>query len=130
MEHRLVFPDKATNEERQVRWQKIAEITDGDFGFNTPKAKSNKFRFNVRLLMQGKNNLICAVKSEKYGYMQLPGGGIENNESIIDALRRETREEAGFLINCTANKVLRFVPPLTITKAEIDQFVKALDEIL
>ena len=43
----------------------------------------------------------------------------------VDKLR-----EAGFLINCTAGNVLRFVPPLTITKAEIDQFVKALDEIL
>ena len=38
--------------------------------------------------------------------------------------------EAGFLINCTAGNVLRFVPPLVITKAEIDEFVKALDEIL
>ena len=43
----------------------------------------------------------------------------------VDKLR-----EAGFLINCTAGNVLRFVPPLTITKAEIDQFVNALDEIL
>ena len=43
----------------------------------------------------------------------------------VDKLR-----EAGFLINCTADKVLRFVPPLTITKADIDEFVKALDEIL
>lgn len=43
----------------------------------------------------------------------------------VDKLR-----EAGFLINCTADKVLRFVPPLNITKSEIDQFVKALDEIL
>ena len=38
--------------------------------------------------------------------------------------------EAGFLINCTADNVLRFVPPLIITKEEIDEFVKALDEIL
>ena len=38
--------------------------------------------------------------------------------------------EAGFLINCTADKVLRFVPPLIITKADIDEFVKALNEIL
>ena len=43
----------------------------------------------------------------------------------VDKLR-----EAGFLINCTADKVLRFVPPLIITKDEIDEFVKALDEIL
>lgn len=43
----------------------------------------------------------------------------------VDKLR-----EAGFLINCTAGNVLRFVPPLTITKEEIDEFVKALDENL
>ena len=43
----------------------------------------------------------------------------------VDKLREE-----GFLINCTSGNVLRFVPPLTITKDEIDQFVKALDEIL
>ena len=43
----------------------------------------------------------------------------------VDKLR-----EAGFLINCTADKVLRFVPPLIITKAEIDEFVNALNEIL
>lgn len=38
--------------------------------------------------------------------------------------------QAGFLINCTAGNVLRFVPPLIITKAEIDEFIKAFDEIL
>ena len=43
----------------------------------------------------------------------------------VDKLR-----EKGFLINCTADKVLRFVPPLIITKEDIDQFVKALDETL
>ena len=43
----------------------------------------------------------------------------------VDKLR-----EAGFLINCTADNVLRFVPPLIITKEEVDEFVKALDEIL
>ncbi len=43
----------------------------------------------------------------------------------VDKLR-----EAGFLINCTSGNVLRFVPPLIITKEDIDVFVKALDEIL
>lgn len=43
----------------------------------------------------------------------------------VDKLR-----EAGFLINCTSGNVLRFVPPLIITKEEIDEFIKALDEIL
>ena len=54
--------------------------------------------------------------------------GLELKEAgaeYVDKLRK-----AGFLINCTADKVLRFVPPLIITKDEIDMFVKALDEIL
>ena len=49
----------------------------------------------------------------------------EPGAKYVDKLR-----EKGFLINCTADKVLRFVPPLIITKEEIDQFVKALDETL
>ena len=38
--------------------------------------------------------------------------------------------EAGFIINCTADKVLRFLPPYIITKKEISKFIKALDKIL
>jgi len=33
------------------------------------------------------------------------------------------------LINCTAGKVLRFVPPLLITPEQVDTLIKALDEI-
>ena len=49
----------------------------------------------------------------------------EPGAEYVDKLR-----EKGFLINCTADKVLRFVPPLIITKEDIDEFVKALDETL
>jgi acetylornithine/succinyldiaminopimelate/putrescine aminotransferase len=35
----------------------------------------------------------------------------------------------GFLINCTNETVLRFIPPLVVTPAEIDRLVQALDEI-
>jgi len=38
--------------------------------------------------------------------------------------------EAGFIINCTADHVLRFLPPYIITKKEIGRFIKALDRIL
>jgi acetylornithine/N-succinyldiaminopimelate aminotransferase len=37
--------------------------------------------------------------------------------------------EKGFLINCVQGRVLRFVPPLIITKKEIDFLVACLDEI-
>jgi acetylornithine/N-succinyldiaminopimelate aminotransferase len=37
--------------------------------------------------------------------------------------------ERGFLINCTAGQVLRFLPPLIVTKGEIDRLLTVLDEI-
>jgi acetylornithine aminotransferase len=38
--------------------------------------------------------------------------------------------EQGFLINCTQDKILRFIPPLIVGTEEIDQLVKALDDII
>ncbi|MEN6485749.1 MAG: acetylornithine transaminase [Syntrophobacteraceae bacterium] len=38
--------------------------------------------------------------------------------------------QRGFIINCTHETVLRFVPPLIVGEKEIDRFVKVLDEIL
>ncbi|MFC1858039.1 aspartate aminotransferase family protein [Thermodesulfobacteriota bacterium] len=38
--------------------------------------------------------------------------------------------ERGFLINCVQENILRFVPPLVITKEEIDALIECLDEIL
>lgn len=37
--------------------------------------------------------------------------------------------ERGVLLNCTSESVLRFVPPLTITKEQIDKVVSVLDGI-
>ena len=38
--------------------------------------------------------------------------------------------QRGFLINCIQENILRFVPPLIITKEEIDALVQCLDELL
>jgi acetylornithine aminotransferase len=38
--------------------------------------------------------------------------------------------ERGLLINCTVGKVLRFVPPLIVSRAEIDEAVAILDEVM
>jgi acetylornithine/succinyldiaminopimelate/putrescine aminotransferase len=38
--------------------------------------------------------------------------------------------EEGLLLNCTAYKVLRFVPPLTIKKKEIDRGLDILEKVL
>ena len=45
-----------------------------------------------------KDNRIYMVHSLVYDYYKFPGGGIEKNESTIDALIRETKEEAGLIV--------------------------------
>lgn len=41
---------------------------------------------------------IAMMNSKKYGYYKFPGGGIEANETRIDALIRETKEESGLTV--------------------------------
>jgi len=45
-----------------------------------------------------KDNKVYMVHSLVYDYYKFPGGGIEKNESNIDALIRETAEEAGLVV--------------------------------
>lgn len=45
-----------------------------------------------------KNGKIALVHSLKYDYYKFPGGGIEPGESMIDAVIRETAEEAGLTV--------------------------------
>ena len=42
-----------------------------------------------------KNDKLALIRSVKYGYYKFPGGGVEDGESLTDALIREVREESG-----------------------------------
>lgn len=48
----------------------------------------------------------------------------KNCEDIVAGAR-----EKGVLLNCTSESVLRFVPPLTITRQQLDTVVSVLNEI-
>jgi acetylornithine/N-succinyldiaminopimelate aminotransferase len=52
-----------------------------------------------------------------------------STKQIADAVVAKARQK-GFLINCTAEKVLRFVPPLIVEREQIDRLIRVLDEIL
>jgi len=41
----------------------------------------------------------------------------------------DTFRERGYLINCTADRVLRFLPPLIVTEEEVDGLIAVLDEV-
>lgn len=51
--------------------------------------------------------------------------GISQGTAIVNAMF-----ERGYLMNFAGNSVLRFVPPLIVTKAEIDEFVAVLTKVL
>ena len=56
--------------------------------------------------------------------------GMELSSKEIAGATVDKARERGFLINCTADKVLRFLPPLIVERKHIDRLVEALDEIL
>lgn len=45
-----------------------------------------------------KNGKVAMVHSLKYDYYKFPGGGIEGEETQLEALCRETAEEAGLMV--------------------------------
>lgn len=55
--------------------------------------------------------------------------GLELNESVNGKTIVEQCFKAGFIINCAGKNTLRFVPPLVITKEEIDALIVALEFI-
>jgi len=52
-----------------------------------------------------------------------------SSKELADKVVVNAREN-GFLINATADKVLRFVPPLVVERRHIDRLIKVLDKIL
>lgn len=46
-------------------------------------------------------------------------------QAIVDGCR-----ERGLLINCIDNRVLRFIPPLIITRADVDRALEILDQVM
>jgi acetylornithine/N-succinyldiaminopimelate aminotransferase len=66
----------------------------------------------------------CIREVRGYGLMIGMELDIPGKQIVLDAM------EEGLLINCTHDKVLRFLPPYIITDAEIDRAVKMLSRLL
>ncbi|HDI12828.1 MAG TPA: aminotransferase class III-fold pyridoxal phosphate-dependent enzyme, partial [Hadesarchaea archaeon] len=56
--------------------------------------------------------------------------GMELSERRFAEILVEMSRKEGYLINRTAEKVLRFTPPLIVEKKDIDGLVEVMDKIL
>ena len=72
------------------------------------KQRSGIVREAVRAIIV-KDGKVALVKSLKENHYKFPGGGIEFNESHIDTLIRETKEETGLIIKTDSIKECGFI---------------------
>lgn len=78
----------------------IKEITDKEI-LGTGGLSSAKPRLTARAILKRRDGLYAVMYSEKFNLYSLAGGGIEENEDIITALKREVLEETG----CECDKI-------------------------
>ena len=72
----------------------IKEITDKEI-LGTEGLSNAKPRYTARAILKNYSNEYAVMYAEKFNLYSLPGGGIEDNEDKIDALKREILEETG-----------------------------------
>ena len=77
----------------------IAEITDKEI-LGTDGLSSAEPRYTARAIVKS-GDLYAVIHSEKFHKYSLPGGGVDDGEDIITALKREILEETG----CTCGKI-------------------------
>ncbi len=61
----------------------------------------NPPRITVRAILMNENGLYALIYSKKWNLYSFPGGGVEEGEDLVCALRREIDEETG----CTCDEI-------------------------
>ena len=69
-----------------------------------------------------RNGKIAMIHSLKYDYFKFPGGGIESGESAVDALIRETAEEAGLTVIPDSIREYGYVHRIQKSAVEDDEY--------
>ncbi len=99
---------------------KVLDILEG--GLLEESAKVGEY-FGNTLAHLSKYNFINDIRGR--GLMR----GIQLDDGIPAANFEHKLKKRGYLVNVAGNNTLRFIPPLTITPAEIDGLIGALDDI-
>ena len=86
--------------------KKLIELTDALL-LGTDGWSDAEPRHTARAVLRNSDGLYAVMYAKKSGLYALPGGGIEDGESIIDALKREILEETGCF--CDAIEELGYV---------------------
>ncbi len=94
--------------------------------------KKEKLLLNARKMGVYLNNLLLALKDKYCVIKEIKGiclmVGVELNIDGKEIVQKCI--DKGLLINCTHEKILRIMPPLGVTKHEIDKAIGILDEVL
>ena len=88
------------------------------------QAVGKYFKDKLQELAKKYPNFIVDVRGEGLILGAELAGAEHGRDIVNDCLAK------GLIINCTAGKVLRFIPPLIITTAQIDEAFVVMDEVI
>jgi 8-oxo-dGTP pyrophosphatase MutT (NUDIX family) len=74
------------------------------------------------------NNKLLLIKSKSHGLWELPGGGIEINESIAEGLIREVFEETGYKIKIT-NQLPIYLNDNNFYALDLDTYFRSIQMV-
>ncbi len=84
---------------QELNMQILKTIKDEDFGLSNPTPKNYRERIASRAIVFDKDKNIALPYVTKKNFHKLPGGGVEEGETITEALTRELLEEIGCSVN-------------------------------
>ena len=78
---------------------KIIKHSDLFSKHNSENIEDYKIRQASRAIVFDEDNKIALLKVANHNYHKLPGGGVEDGENLMEALKREVLEEVGCKIS-------------------------------